>query len=268
MIPKVIHYCWLSDDPMPEESIRYIESWKKILTDYEFVLWDKNRFDIESVLWVKEAYYQKKYAFAADYIRLYAVYNYGGIYLDTDVEVVKKFDDLLDRSLVLGYESERKNGLEAGCFGAEKGNNFIESCLVRYEKRHFLRKDGSVDTETLPIIMQNNVCKSIEEFIYPWYYFTAKKQDTGEIEKKSQTYAIHHFAGSWLSDYEKELIKKVNLAYKLLGKNFMGKLLALSFVLFLRIKSYGFVNSLKYYCERYFVKRNVSIKELMLFWKQ
>ena len=90
MIPKVIHYCWLSDDPMPEESIRYIESWKKILTDYEFVLWDKNRFDIESVLWVKEAYYQKKYAFAADYIRLYAVYNYGGIYLDTDVEVVKK----------------------------------------------------------------------------------------------------------------------------------------------------------------------------------
>ena len=95
MIPKVIHYCWLSGDPIPEKLQRCMDSWKKFLPDYEFVLWDLERFDIKTSQWVKEAFEARKYAFAADYIRLYAVYNYGGIYMDMDVEVVRPFDDLL-----------------------------------------------------------------------------------------------------------------------------------------------------------------------------
>ena len=80
MIPKIIHYCWLSDDPMPKESIDYINCWRSILPDYKFILWNRDFFDVDSVPWVKEAFSQKKYAFAADYIRLFAVYNYGGFY--------------------------------------------------------------------------------------------------------------------------------------------------------------------------------------------
>lgn len=96
MIPKIIHYCWLSNDPIPEKLQEYMKSWKEKLPDYEFKLWNFDCFDINSSQWVKEAFEAKKYAFAADYIRLYAVYNYGGIYMDMDVEVIKSFNPLLN----------------------------------------------------------------------------------------------------------------------------------------------------------------------------
>src|SRR5574344_1400117 len=102
MIPQIIHYCWLSNDPYPAELVGYMETWKKMLPDYEFILWNFDRFDISSSIWVKEAFNAKKYAFAADYIRCYALYNYGGIYLDMDVEVIKPFDDLLSKKYFLG----------------------------------------------------------------------------------------------------------------------------------------------------------------------
>ena len=96
MIPKIIHYCWLSSDPIPLQFEEYIKSWKVHLPDYEFMLWNFDTFDIDESIWVKEAFENKKYAFAADYIRLFAVYNYGGIYLDKDVELLKSFDPFLE----------------------------------------------------------------------------------------------------------------------------------------------------------------------------
>ena len=96
MIPKIIHSCWLSGDPFPEDIQRCIDSWKAILPEYKIILWDKNRFDINSVPYVKEAFEAKKYAFCADYIRIYALYKYGGIYLDSDVMVYKSFDPFLN----------------------------------------------------------------------------------------------------------------------------------------------------------------------------
>ena len=95
MISKVIHLCWLSGDPYPEKIKKCIDSWKRVLSDYEIILWDTKRFDLDSSIWVKQAFEAKKYAFAADYIRFYALYHYGGIYMDSDVEVLKSFDDLL-----------------------------------------------------------------------------------------------------------------------------------------------------------------------------
>ena len=103
-MPKIIHYCWLSGEPYPELVQRCMQSWKEKLPDYEFMLWDMNRFDIHSVPWVEQACAAKKWAFAADYIRLYALYNYGGIYLDSDVEVLKSFDDLLELPYFFGRE--------------------------------------------------------------------------------------------------------------------------------------------------------------------
>ncbi|MDR1147828.1 MAG: glycosyl transferase, partial [Spirochaetaceae bacterium] len=117
MIPKIIHYCWLSNDPIPENYERCMATWKAKLPDYEFILWDTARFDMNSVLWVKQAFDVKLYACAADYIRLYAVYSRGGIYLDMDMEVVKPFDELLKADTMLAYENNVNHNIEAGCFG-------------------------------------------------------------------------------------------------------------------------------------------------------
>ena len=126
MIPKIIHYCWLSGEPYPVLVEKCINSWKKNLPEYDFVLWDANRVDTISNLWLKQAYENKKYAFAADYIRFYALYYYGGIYLDADVEVLKTFNDLLDQKQFLGEEAG--GDIEAAVIGAEKGLEWIKEC--------------------------------------------------------------------------------------------------------------------------------------------
>ena len=202
MIPKIVHYCWLSGDPVPDNLSKCMESWKRMLPDYEFMLWDKSRFDINSVAWVKEAYENKKYAFAADYIRLYAVYNYGGIYLDMDVEVLKPFDSILDREYVLGWE--KKDGIEAGIFGAPPKAAWVRECLNYYDGRHFIDAQGNMDTLPLPKIMYKCLRPRIADMdILSNEYLTAKSYYTGEINATENTFCIHHFAGSWHSPMEK-----------------------------------------------------------------
>jgi mannosyltransferase OCH1-like enzyme len=117
-----------------------MDTWKQILADYEFILWDSKRFDINSVLWVKQAFETELYAFAADYIRLYAVYNLGGIYLDMDMEAVKPFDELLNSDIMLAYEHDYfgDEEIEAGCFGAAKGHPYIKKCMEYYEQTPML----------------------------------------------------------------------------------------------------------------------------------
>lgn len=204
MIPKIIHYCWLSNDPIPDNLKDYMASWKKILTDYEFKKWDFNVFDKASSDWVAEAFDNKKYAFAADYIRLFAVYNYGGIYLDMDIEVVKKFDDLLSMKYMFAYENKVQTGIEAGCFGAEKDNPFLKKCLDYYQNRHFIKPDGSFDTLPLPQIMKRVMSENNFDYtIFNHNFFTAKSFDTGVVKVTDETYCIHNFAGSWLDDISK-----------------------------------------------------------------
>ena len=112
MIPKIIHYCWLSNDPIPDDLKSCMDSWKKYLPDYEFILWNFERFPKDKSKWVRDAFDNKKYAFAADYIRIYALYHYGGFYLDMDVEVVKPFDPYLCLVTMIGYENSKAKGLE------------------------------------------------------------------------------------------------------------------------------------------------------------
>ena len=138
MIPKIIHFCWLSDDEYPKLIKKCIESWKNKLPDYELILWDTKKFDLNSTIWTKQAFEAKKYAFAADYIRLYAVYTYGGIYLDSDVEVLKKFDSLLNLPYFAGLEQNEI--IEAAVFGAEKGTDWVADCMRYYDDRPFIKK--------------------------------------------------------------------------------------------------------------------------------
>ena len=216
MIPKIIHYCWLSGDPYPPLIAKCIQTWKEKLPDYEFMLWDTKRFPLENNDWVREAFESKKYAFAADYIRLYAVHKYGGIYLDTDIEVLKNFNDLLDRPYFIGAEG--LGIIEAGVFGAEKNSVWVKECLNYYVGRHFIKPDSTFDMLTLPRIMMSQISKKrtfkevlpheiepIEQtkdtnniYMFPEDYFCAKNHGTGVIEKTENTYCIHHFAMSWL----------------------------------------------------------------------
>lgn len=253
MIPKIIHYCWLSDDPVPEIFQKYIDGWKTKLKGYEFCKWDFSRFDKKSSLWVAEAFDNKKYAFAADYIRLYAVYNQGGIYMDMDIEVLKSFDDLLDKPYMFAVERPNESWIEAGCFGAEKGNAFIKDCLLRYQNRHFIKEDGTFDQLPLPQVMDRVRRKKGYKFdLYPWYFFTAKSYDTGEESPTDETYAIHHFAGSWKSQEEKKEITLARKLSKVFGVNVGHKLARICGV----YKKMGLTETLKY-CIRKIRKRMV-----------
>ena len=154
MIPKLIHLCWLSGDPYPPKIQLCIDSWKKYLPDYEIMLWDTNRFDVNSTPWTKQAFEAKKYAFVADYIRLYAVYNYGGIYLDSDVEVLKSFDDLLHLPYFAGTEVG-PDGIEMAAFGAEKGTGWVKFMLDYYQDRNYILENGEKNMEPMPPVMGN-----------------------------------------------------------------------------------------------------------------
>jgi mannosyltransferase OCH1-like enzyme len=200
-IPKIIHYCWLSNDPIPETLQKSMSSWTQ-LEGYEFILWNFDRFDINTSIWVKQAFEAKQYAFAADYIRLYSVYHYGGIYLDMDVEVVKPFDDLLGADIMLAVEDNDSGGIEAGCFGAAKGHPYIKKCLDYYNNRNFKK------LFVLPFLMKSIKDKYFgkEEYnIHAADYFTAKNQKTGFINITKNTYTIHHFAGTWVPDKDKQV---------------------------------------------------------------
>jgi len=153
VIPKIIHICWLSGDEYPESIKRCLDSWHRFLPDYEIWLWDTNRFDIERVPWVKLAFEAKKYAFAADYIRLYALYHYGGIYLDSDVVVYKSFNDLLELPYFIG--EDYVHCFEPAIIGAEKGTPWLLDVLKRYEGLSFIREDGLYNMRGLPYVFHD-----------------------------------------------------------------------------------------------------------------
>ncbi len=222
MIPPKIHYCWLSNDPMPDFVVKYIDGWKKILPKYEIVKWDLKRFPLDKNNWVRQAFEAKKYAFAADYIRLYALYTEGGIYLDSDVEVLRPFDDLLHLPYFLCKENSLK-GVEAATIGAEKGCEWVGKCLDYYTGKTFVNEDGSYNTIVLPEIIQGQIEKyynlkrisNIEQierdrnsvFLLPSEFFSPKSYVTKKIIITSNTYSIHHFAGTWQPKWKKILLR-------------------------------------------------------------
>jgi hypothetical protein len=273
-IPKIIHYCWLSDDPIPHDYQKCMDSWKTKLSEYNFLLWDTKRFDINSTVWTKQSFTAQMYACACDYIRLYAIYNYGGIYLDMDMEVVKPFDSFLQNDLILAYENHISENLEAGCFGAVKEHPYIRKCVEYLEGRNFCdpklfpgilnmeksKRHDAINPPILPEVMRVVLQEFFSSEKYPILshdYFTAKNIVTGKIEMTLNTVAIHHFATQYHSEEWLE-IRATEQRIKLkFGEN---SILSKIFILFGRIKrciqKQGILGASRYYFAKYVKKEN------------
>lgn len=235
MIPKIIHYCWFGRGQMPELALKCIESWHKFLPDYELRLWNEDTFDVNSVPYVKEAYEARKYAFITDYIRLWALDKFGGVYMDTDVEILKPLDDLLHLPAFTGYESGKNLYPVTGLMASAAGGVWVKEQLAYYDGKHFKNPDGTLDmtpnTNTIRDIMAANGFVNDGQYrvykndmhIFPVEYFCPLTQ-TRELKLTDNTYCIHHFAGSW-KHYTMWQKFKIALARLLLRNKTISKLL-------------------------------------------
>ena len=248
-IPKIIHFCWLSGEPYPEKIQMCIDSWKKYLPDWEIRLWDTKRFDVNSTLWTKQAFEKKKYAFVADYVRFYALYNYGGVYLDSDVEVLKSFNDLLEYDCFIGYEY---SGMpEAAVVGCTHRMEWVKNALSWYEANSFLKSDGHENRIVAPVIFKcsyekkygnkllnkNRIEIHDKKIIFPDDYFSPKNGYSGKIKATKNTYTIHHFSAAWK---KQSLKNKANKFFHLWIMRLLGKRLFCLIMYKLRLKKQQF----------------------------
>lgn len=218
MIPKTIHYCWFGRNPLPESVLKCIESWKKHLLDYEIIEWNEDNFDISCNQYVKEAYDSCKFAFVTDYVRLFALYTVGGVYMDTDVEVLVSFNQFLHHHAFSGFETD--GNVPTGMMAAEKGSNWIKDLLDQYDNRHFIMSDGSLDMTTNTTVITNYMVgkglklnNTYQDFpglctMYPSEFFCPKDHRTGVIHCTPKTVCIHHFSGTWLNHTLLQRIKR------------------------------------------------------------
>lgn len=224
MIPKKIHLCWLGGGKYSPLIRHCIDSWYRILPDYEIILWDTGRFDVNSVPWVKEAFAAKKYAFASDYIRAYALYHEGGIYLDSDVEVLKTFDPLLQYKSFIGFEAGMEWCREV--LDHYKGKHFcVETSIVRENiapyiigqvlRKHYPDMPMASEVRTAPVLLKQD-----ELLLCPATWFSPIEDEQSKVIYKkswetkshcsSDTYCIHWFNGSWLcSPLWKQVCKRL-----------------------------------------------------------
>lgn len=214
MIPKKIHYCWFGGKPLSEMAERCIESWKKYCPDYEIIRWDESNFDLSSYDYTQEAFEAKKWAFITDVVRLHALVQQGGIYMDTDVELIAPLDSILEYDAVSGFESE--TDIPTGLMASVPNQELMKELLDEYEGLHFIKSDGSQDNTTNVIRITNtclkygltrdNTKQTVKGMtLLPKDYLCPKNSKTGEIELTDNTIAIHHFDGSWLSEGEKRM---------------------------------------------------------------
>lgn len=248
-IPKKIHWCWMGENPLPKSLQKCVNSWIHIMPDYEIKCWDESCFDIHSVKFVEDAYKARKWAFVADYIRLHALYTEGGIYLDSDVNVFRKFDvflhhagfssiEYIPKHIPLRNEKNEYMGyaILSAVIGAEKGNGWIKKCLDHYqqEKEFKVLEGGKVDVEVIPDVLaryahlyygfQYDLPLDQPQYlkenivIYPPKIFTATYGETNMY-----TYAIHVGDGSWEDDKSKlqrQAEIRIKKWYKIICSNY------------------------------------------------
>ena len=208
MIPKTIHYCWFGGKEKPAEVKRFIETWKKYCPDFTIKEWNEENFNLDFNRYCRGAYDAKKWAFVSDVARLWALYHEGGIYMDTDVEVVRPLDDLLRHKAFLGFEGTQ--WIATNMMGTEAHNPVIGRFLKAYDQRTFFKPDGSMDlttnveewtsllTREYGLVLDGQQQQVSDFMIYPSDYFTPYDYLNGKVSRTPNTYTIHWFNQSWV----------------------------------------------------------------------
>ena len=216
-IPKVIHYCWFGGNPLPELAQKCIASWKKFLPNYEIKEWNESNFNVFGSAYSAEAYRLKKYAHVSDYARFWILYHFGGVYFDTDVEVIRPIDDILAKGSFMGFEcqegisEDNPNGnIAAGLgMGIPPGHSFFGQMVDYYEHIHYVRWNGKstgnvvmhltnlLDFDHKQILDGGIVCVN-NLLVYPVEYFCPLNYYTGKMNITENTRTIHHYMASWV----------------------------------------------------------------------
>ena len=210
VIPKLIHAIWFSGDPMPELYLKCLESWRKYAPDYEIKIWNMETYKPDGCLFFEQAIEHKNWAFASDYARADLLYRYGGIYMDLDVEMLRPIDDLLYNDAYMSFESLDRIECGSG-MGSKPGHPIIKEICESYEKRPYLKEDGTWDNSTCPVrytqVIEKHGLKKdggfqfVEDItVYPFEVLTGKSFDTGIIYSSDLSYTVHHHNGSWIPD--------------------------------------------------------------------
>lgn len=239
MIPRTIHYCWFGRGAMPELAQKCIASWHKYMPDWDYKLWNEDNFDVSQVVYIKEAYEARKYAFVSDFVRLFVLEREGGIYLDTDVEVFRSFEELLEFRAFAGFEGSKYLPLGTCVLASEAHGIWVSEQLDYYRDRHFLKEDGTMDNTTnVQFItakmreqgfVQNGMEQDFKDLhVFPVDYF-CPMQTTGEFFRTNNTYCNHLGMGSWMDRKDglkarigrlvgrKNMIRLIKLKRNLLG---------------------------------------------------
>ncbi len=240
MIPKIIHYCWFGRNPIPKEYLHYMDSWRIYFPGYEMKEWNEDNYDVNCIPFSEEAYALRKFAYVSDYARLKILYEHGGVYFDTDVEVIRPMNDILDRGGFMAFEKNINNPRSAIMvnpglgFACEAHNPVIKEIMNYYETHHYSYPDGHI--EQIPIVpVTTEVLKrhglKVSELplaldcgivVYPWEYFCPMEYLSNKLEITCNTRTIHHYSATWMSRWDKIKMKKGFWATKI--KRMLGLL--------------------------------------------
>ena len=236
MIPKIIHYCWFGRNPLPASAQRCIASWQKYLPDFEIKEWNEDNFDVNSIPYTLQAYEAKKYAFVSDYARFWILYHEGGLYFDTDVEIIANMDEIIARGPFMGIEQgaslDGKPMVAPGLgLGVEAGHPFYEKMLRVYSHQNYLNADGTYNNMTIVSYttkeLYSHGMKPSEDmqevegiWIYPADYFCPMDSTTGIITKTKRTVSIHHYDCSWMDhgSMSFRIHQLKNILYRMIGQ--------------------------------------------------
>lgn len=238
MIPRKIHYCWFGRNPLPESALKCIASWKKYFPDYEIIEWNEDNFDVNTILYTKQAYEAKKYAFVSDYARFRILYEHGGLYFDTDVEVIKPMDDIIAKGSFMGFEinaTDENPGVNPGLgLGVKPEMQILAEILAEYQNRKFFNQDGSLNEITIvkyttDVLFRHGLerIKGIQQvediYLYPSDYFNPLEDTTGLLRLTDNTRSIHWYAKTWYTCNPLR-IRLSRLAHRIFGVKFSGKI--------------------------------------------
>ena len=234
MIPRIIHYCWFGRNPLPASAQKCIASWRKFLPDYVIKEWNEDNFDVNIIPYTRQAYEAKKYAFVSDYARFWILYHYGGLYFDTDVEVIKPFDDIVERGAFMGLEidgtkKDTKIAIAPGLgLGAEADMDIYKEILDGFAKLDFYDANGKRNHfSMIPMVTEmflkrglkaNGQIQRLDRItIYPQCFFNPYNSLNGRLQLTSETHSIHWYSASWMDSRTLWLFKVKRLVRKLIN---------------------------------------------------